>query len=289
MTTLVHHHGRGAALLFVLGTLVLVTGALTLVTLSAAQGHRAIRTAEDERVAADLLAAAEPLVLNWLAKESQRTAIHPDAPEPRVQILSLAWEDAGASRTHTRSLRVAAWDLSGMLPAWTSSASPLWLAVRPEWRGLPLKEATTLLDLVGGERCAVVGPVHPMTDSDTGALGALIALVPLDSARSLAEPASPTININTAPRPLLEAALRLAQRGDLASIVEARSEGRVAPAPLTPRASERGQALAQLTERSTLWAVRVDAHADGLIRSWWTVYASRRGRWDILERHAIHE
>lgn len=280
---------RGAALLFVLGTLVLVTGALALVTISAAQGHRTIRTDEDERLASDLLTAAEPLVLDWLARESQSIAIHPDAREPRVEVLSLAWEEAGANRTHSRSIRIAAWDLLGMVPAVTSSASPLWLAVRPEWRELDGSEAVSLLDLGRTPSIAGDGPVHPRSESDSVSLGAQVAVFPPESSRNSPTPGPPTININTAPRPLLEASLRLAQRGDLASILEARSEGRQAPAPRAVRGDQGGSAMAQLTGRSTLWAVRVDAEADGLTRSWWTVYSARRGRWEILERHAIPE
>jgi len=280
---------RGAALLFVLVTLVLVTGALALVTLTAAQGHRTIRTDEDERLAGDLLAAAEAFVLDWLERESQTIAIHPDAPEPRVDVMSLAWGETGTTRTHSRSLRIAAWDLMGMVPVGTSSASPLWLAVRPEWRELAGSEAVSLLDLGGSPSMPGIGPVHPTNGSDSGSLGAQVAVFPPESSRNSPTPGPPTININTAPRPLLEASLRLAQRGDLMSIVEARSEGRQAPAPRAVRGDRGRSAMAQLTGHSTLWAVRVDAEVDGLTRSWWTVYAARRGRWEILERHAIPE
>src|SRR5690606_6796565 len=108
-----------------------------------------------------------------------------------------------------------------------------------------------------------------------------------DSRRTSTTLSTPTININTAPRPLLEAALRLAQRGDIATILAARADGRPAPAP--PRIDDDGESFVELTGRSTLWAVRTDASVSGLRRSWWTVYESRRGGWEVIERHAIGE
>lgn len=273
---------RGIALLLVLGTLVLVTGSLALITLAAAQSHRAASIATDERLVSDLLGAAEPVVQGWLKKASPSAVIHPDAQQPMVPILDLSWDERESHRPESRSLRIAAWDLMGMVPSSTSTSSPLWLAASPEWRELPFSEVSTLLDLAGHAL-----PVHPRLDSDTIALGGQIGIVPTMGPRQA--PSAPTININTAPLPLLKAALRLAQRGDLASILKARNEGRLAPAPRLSPAADRESALAQLTGRSTLWAVRVDGEVNGLTRSWWTVYESRRGQWEIIERHAIPE
>lgn len=270
---------RGMALLFVLGTLVLVTGSLTLLTLAAAQSHRAASIATDERLASDLFSAAEPLVQDWLAKQSPSAVVHPEAREPVIPILDLSWEDRTDQRIGRRSLRIAAWDMQGVVPSGTSSSSPLWLAVSPEWRDFTYSKASTLLDLVDYSKL-----VHPRIGSDTVAVGAQVGVIP-----GLDPRAAPTININTAPKPLLEAALRLAQRGDIASIVEARAEGQPAPAPRRTPSTGRDPGMVRLTGRSTLWAVRVDTTVNGLTRSWWTIYESRRGQWEIIERHAIPE
>ncbi|MCA9272795.1 MAG: hypothetical protein KDA31_07105 [Phycisphaerales bacterium] len=267
------------ALLFVLGTLVLVAGALSLLTLAAAQSHRAESIATDERLAVDLLSAAEPIVHGWLVKESPSIVVHPDATEPVVPILDLTWQERADKHIENRSLRIAAWDIYGLVPSGTSSVSPLWLAVEPSWREFRYDEVSTLLDLMGQAE-----QVHPQINTKGISLGGQVGVIPDQDPR-----AAPTININTAPRALLETALRLAQRGDIASIVEARNEGRPATAPRRPSNSDRDPGMVELTGRSTLWAVRVDATVNCMTRSWWTVYESRRGQWEIIERHAIPE
>lgn len=273
---------RGIALILVLGTLALVTGSLALLTLAAAQSHRADSISRDERLSSDLLGAAEPIVQEWLQKKSPSAVVHPDSLQPVVPILDLSWNDDDINRVEMRSLRIAAWDLMGMVPSETSTASPLWLTVNADWRELPYAGTSTLLDLAG-----LASAVHPRVGSESSSLGSQVSVVPrLESSQS---PRAPTININTAPKPLLEASLRLAQRGDLATILTARSDGRPAPAPRISTPTDRESALVRLAGRSTLWAVRVDATVNGLTRSWWTVYESRRGQWEIIERHAIPE
>lgn len=276
---------RGVALLLVLGTLVLVTGTLALATLAAAQGTRAAAITRSEGQAMDLLRSAEPLILDWLARSAPSAVVHPDLAEPAVQVLDLMWDETSGDRTKTHTLRAAAYDLQGMVPRGTSQASPLWLAVPTQWRKLAYRDASTLLDLVGK-----TSPVYPRIGSGESAIGSLVAVLPASDRRGAPSPTAPTININTAPKPLLEATLRLAQRGDLSSILAARAEGRPAQAPSRQHSDRRGDdTLVQLTGRSTLWAVRVDASVNGLTRSWWTLYRSRRGQWEIIERHAIPE
>lgn len=264
---------RGIALLLVLGTLVIVTSALGLLTLASAHAHRASALAFRERLSSDLLRSAEPLVQEWLTDQSDRAVVGPDDTEPKVVVAEIAWEEGG----HETVLRIAAWDLLGMIPSETTSSSPLWLAVSDEFRDRDYTGVSTLLDVPDSQ-------AHPSVTSGPAAFGGQIAVRPRQTRRS---DSSPTININTAPRPLLEEALRLAQRGDIATIITARAEGRLSPAP--PPVDSRQNTLVSLAGRSTLWAVRVDADTHGVERSWWTVYESRRGSWEIIERHAIGE
>jgi len=264
---------HGIALLLVLGTLVIVTSALGLLTLASGQSHRAASIATRERQISDLLRSAEPLVQEWLGSQSARAVVGPDAVEPKVVVAEIAWQKHGRET----SLRIAAWDLHGMVPSETSSSSPLWLAVGDEFRDRDYEGVSTLMDLPDS-------PAHPSVTESTTAIGSQIAVKPMRTRRSAS---SLAININTAPRPLLEAALRLAQRGDIATIIEARAQGRPSPAP--PPGERQQKALVRLAGRSTLWAVRVDAETHGVARSWWTVYESRHGTWEIIERHAIGE
>ena len=274
---------RGIALLLVLASLVMVTGVLGLLTLSAAQTHRASQLVINERRADDLLRSCEPVVTEWLAKHAPRAAVDPESSEPKVEIASIEWTASDGTECFVRA---AAWDLLGMLPPETNSSTPLWLAVDPLLRDFERGDAGSMCEI-----SSAPVSVYPLTDEYKLALGSQLSIYPRsDSRRTLntpTTPTTPTININTAPRPLLETALRLAQRGDIASILTARADGRPAPAP--PRIADDGESFVELTGRSTLWAVRTDAAANGLRRSWWTVYESRRGGWEIIERHAIGE
>lgn len=271
---------RGIALLLVLASLVMVTGVLGLLTLSAAQAHRASQLVIDERRADDLLRSCEAVVNDWLTKDAPRAAVDPESGEPKVEIASIEWTESDGTEC---VVRAAAWDLLGMLPPETNSSSPLWLAIDPMLRDFEHGGAGSLCEIP-----TPLVPVYPLTDEYKLALGSQLSIYPRsDSRRTSTTLSTPTININTAPRPLLETALRLAQRGDIASILAARADGRPAPAP--PRIADDGETFVQLTGRSTLWAVRTDASANGLRRSWWTVYESRRGGWEIIERHAIGE
>ncbi|HED54118.1 MAG TPA: hypothetical protein ENJ00_07945 [Phycisphaerales bacterium] len=268
---------RGIALLLVLGTLVLVVSTLGLLSLASAQTHRAASVSVREQTASDLLYAAEPLVRQWLADQAPRAVVPPDAIEPKILVAEIRWTEFGRDG----SLRIAAWDLLGMIPARTPPASPLWLSVGDGLRDRDYANMSTLLDIPDSPR-------HPSVTESTTAVGGQIAIIPKLPRRSAATISSP-ININTAPRPLLEAALTLAQRGDLAAIITARAEDRPSPAPPPHSGRSQQKPLVGLTGRSTLWAVRVDAEIHDVKRSWWTVYESRSNDWEIIERHAISE
>ncbi|RNC81183.1 MAG: hypothetical protein ED559_05120 [Phycisphaera sp.] len=265
------------AMLLVLASLVLVTGALSLLTLSSAQAYQARSLGITERATDDLLHSCDPIIESWLAKHASRATVDPTLSEPRVEIAAIAWtNDDGAKH----EIRIAAWDLLGMIPPETNSSSPLWLATNDQIRDLELDTTASLCEIP-----ATHAAIYPLTDEPRVCIGSTLAIYPREQNRRASS--SPTININTAPKPLLEAALRLAQRGDIASILAAREDGRPAPAP--PRSPGNRESLVRLTGHSTLWAVRTDASVDGIGRSWWTVYASRRSDWEIIERHAISE
>lgn len=274
---------KGLALLLVLASLTLVTSSLALLTLGAAQSHRAVRVADRERLAADLLQACEPLTRNWLKTESRHAVVDPEAAEPRVPIASVAWrDDTGRPCT----VQIAAWDLHGMLHPKTSSASPLWLALPDAYRDAAWLEAPSLYKLDTPDL-----QVYPTTDGESEAIGGHLAFSPAPDRRGRRSsiPTTPIININTAPRKLLEEAMRLAQRGGIESVLEARREGRPATVPTRTTEPKEGGPFVELTGQSALWAVRTDAAIDGVTRSWWTVYTAGEGGFDILERHAIGE
>ncbi|MEM9167055.1 MAG: hypothetical protein AAGB48_08515 [Planctomycetota bacterium] len=276
---------RGVAMLLVLGATLVVTSAIGVTAASLTSRQRTVAIAEHARLTEDLLSAAEAITKRWLAREAPRATVDPGAPRPRVDIADVD--------VHGGSVRVTAYDLYGMMSSGATPTHPLWRA-----SGTISSEevfgARSLADLSNPEV-----PVHPAADRDELRIGERIAVFPgADTGPTTGN--TVIININTAPKPLLNAALRLAQRGDIASILTSRAEGRPAPAPAAPTGQASGVStdltnsspgdtagLVRLVGRSTLWAVRVDARQGLVERSWWTIYQSRGRGWTILERHEI--
>ncbi|MEM8757505.1 MAG: hypothetical protein AAGF47_06965 [Planctomycetota bacterium] len=262
-------------MLLVLGVTLVVTSSLAVTAMNLMSRQRSVSLAQDERLAEDLLRASEPIVTRWLARDASRAVAPPASESPHLEVASIDIRDG--------SIQIDAYDLLGMMPATAPYGHPLWRALpsRPEASDLGVGSLAALSE--------PMSPVHPSRDASQVRLGEIVSFAhSADQRRPQHKPV--VLNINTTPRPLLEAALRLAQRGDLASIMTSRAEGRAAPAPVAdPGAAVGTQGLVRLVGRSTLWAVRVDVRQGSIERSWWTVYQSRGRGWQILERHAIAE
>jgi len=91
------------------------------------------------------------------------------------------------------------------------------------------------------------------------------------------------VNVNTAPRGLLEAAMREAGRGGLEAILDARSRGE--PASFAARSSRSSQQSIALTARSDVWSFRIDIRVGPIMRSWWCVDQSN----ECVQRLVIPE
>lgn len=267
---------RGIAMLLVLGTTLIVVTALTATVLAVSTRKQSLTIAAHERLAEDLLVASEPLVDSWLRRQSPRAVADPAVPSPMVPITDINL-DAGDG------LVLTAYDLLGMMPSTAAQTHPLWSVIPGPLRAITIERSGTSLREIADPR----RPVHPMPASGAPRLGDVVAFNPAFERRSGTD-MTVLININTVPPPLLEAALRIGQRGDVASILTSRREGRASPAPVAgPRATERSMGLVRLIGRSTLWAVRADVRCGQIERSWWTVYQSQGRSWRILERYEI--
>lgn len=261
---------RGAALLLVLGALLVVTTAVSTSMLSATNALRGDHVHQAELQAADLLHASEVIADRWLRTESSRAVVDPALPEPRLTIADIE-HDAHDLDT---SIKLTAWDLLGMPSAELPASHPLSRFVLLD---ADSPRAQSLAELADPET-----PVHPEAETLDGRLGGIVAVHPRDPpARSTQ---SAVINVNTAPEPLLAAAMRLGQRGDVASVLASRQRGVPSPAPT---ASRDASSLVTLTARSNRWAVRADITVGPVTRSWWTVYESRGRGWSIIDRHEI--
>lgn len=304
---------RGAALLIVLATLVLVAGAsVTLARLgSSAKVQRTVvrRTI----IADDMLRAAEEPILAWLDTESSTVVLSPDASTPEVAVLHDKW--VVDERAH--ELRITAWDQCGMVPLEIGrTGSSLRLAVPHEVLGLVDRVRLPRghkggLDLFLGLANGLKDAVFPEA---TRTSAPLVFGEPVDGETS--EPADTTepamndrpplgayvashnpgrVNVNTAPLDLLERALRLAGRGGIDQIVEARSNGEAfMPQSASEQSPQRPRRALEISGQSNAWAFRIDLavglRGRGAVRrSWWSVYVEKESNWSCVQRLAIPE
>ncbi len=309
---------RGAALLIVLATLVMVvTATVGVATMaSTTKSHRLI--AERTMIADDLLDVAERPILDWLARESTEIVLPPDVTTPMVTVLHDVWQDQGARY----QLQITAWDQCGMVPILVGrSGSPLRLAVPLEVLHLLdrlslRRNETAGLDLfVNSARSADridVFPEPELTEpqyfggataddtqpADTTASWESSSRVAIGAHIATHNPGR--LNVNTAPIELVRQAMRQAGRGGLDQIIDARSEGQLATLVGGPGAQGDGRrggiqrrSTLQVAGDSTAWAFRIDIgvglpRGGAVRRSWWAVYVlAQESGWECVQRLAI--
>ena len=275
---------RGAALLIVLATLVLVVVSAATLARVASTARTSRLLTDCEVTADDLLRAAQAPILHWLTSESATVVLPADSLWPCIRVLHDSWVVHGTDY----ELCVSAWDQCGMVPAQVArSGSPL-------RAGLP-EQVRKILDEVVIPRGQVPGldlylneaqglQVFPNAASDDAvdlplAIGAYVATHP-----------SGRININTAPIELVEAALRAAGRGDREHIEAARAEGRPVTLAALSSPRRRNAKVPGIAATSTAWAFRIDIRVGPLRRSWWSVYVKQgSNQWECAQRIAIPE
>jgi hypothetical protein len=277
---------RGAALLIVLATVILVATATATLARLASTARASQVFADNTIVADDLLRAAETPILAWLASTSTTVVLSPDSEFPRLEVLRDVWvvDDTNYE------LCLTAWDQCGLVPMGVArSGSPLRFGLPDDVRQaldgvtIPPGQLPGLDLLLGADRSDGLR-VFPTAVSrkpsvESPAIGAFVGTHH-----------SGRININTAPIELVEAALRRAGRGGLEQIVAARSEGRLASGTALPRVTEPGENAPRISATSTAWAFRIDIRVGPLRRSWWSVYAKEgSNRWECVQRLAIPE
>lgn len=304
---------RGVALLLVLAALVLAVTAAAGLMRSAATIQMRHQTHRRQIDADALLHAAEAPIQAWLSTRSSSVILPANATTPRVAVL----DDQIIINDIVHELRITAWDQYGMTPVHLArSASPLRLAL-PEtiaehldrleprrWRKAGLDQCA---DADGDEavlfpRASTAAAVHLFAEDfgarvdspadlrfpisgDGDALGAYIA-----THNTTAAGAPATINVATAPMPLVEAALRVAGRGGIEHITSARQQG--APIAVEELATQDADASGRpskvrLVAQSSVWAMRIDCRVGAVRRSWWAVYTQSDSDWGCVQRVAV--
>jgi hypothetical protein len=323
------HCRRGTALLIVLVTVVLLVPAVAMLSGLASTRIQHYKLQHDGKFTDVLLEQAYLAIDLWLSNAADDVVLSDDAETPTVAILN---DRILIDANRAVMIRVTAWDQCGMpSPSSLRSVSILRTAVpEPVLRAIDhiefeRSQPLGLDQFVAARASASNQAVHSSMervqafpsheDSDP--------LVFRDEDRG---PESPTriqhehssvacreprigayiathnenpqkINLNTAPLPLIAAALRMAGRGGMEIIQQARAEQKAVPMGDLPEIDAPQQHAPALVSTSDTWAFRVDVSTPVITKSWWLVYQqsnARRSRkqtskWECVQRLAITE
>ena len=304
-------------MLVVLGVLVLTVTAVATTARLASTVALGRDTDRAISLAQDLERQSEQLIIAWLENESSSVVLPADVAVPSVALPTHLLQAADGQST----LQITAFDQCGMVAMTAAAGDPvrgtLPNAARRALDRLRLTPRGTagldLLMAVSDEMPVYPGPpgqtetrrFAPQDGSDS-----LPSDSGIDDAIDESSPESPlalgailashqprgVININTAPRPLLEHALRIANIGGLDEIVTARESGKIASIPGTETDRGGRQARSRRAPRgiatsSNAWAFRIDIQIGTMKRSWWRVYVNgdsrRRSSWQCVQQLVI--
>lgn len=249
-------HQRAAALILVLMTLLVILAWTTVATSRGMHIGLASVIDRDSRRADELLPRVDDLVTDWLAREADSIVLR-QTLTPATLIEDVAWSVGG----HQYAVRLQAWDQCGMTPRQMTGSL-----------GSTLDSATGLDDIAD-----TTAAVFPRDVLDVDAIGSWMRIQ--DTMPS-------AINVNTAPATLIRAALRDASLADTDRILRDRRAGRRTVINHLIETSTPDRIV--LTDRSSVWSVRIDIRINAVVRSWWSVYR-KRGRWTCVQRLLIHE
>ncbi len=302
---------RGAALLLTLAAVtIIVTACAALARLSVASSLNKSLSFK-QSICRDLLTVADAPIRAWLERDSHAVVLAPDVTEPRVDVL----HDLIPLDGITLELHITAWDQLGMAPLSLTKRGSLLRGALPEQivrtidstRGAPgssvdLSPGLDLFDRSNPypesptSEPQVFGPTGDRVILESGkdrsapALGALVATHNPSGQRRASKTRTNrpgAINVNTAPMPLIEAAMRMAGRRGIERIRDARERGQLAPAGGEP-ALEPLPNAPRLVAASDAWSFRIDVAAGSAKRSWWAVYTREKGGWRCVQRLTIN-
>lgn len=301
------HNRRGAALLVVLATLILVmTTSVSLVNIASTNKlNRKLN--QTTKQADDLLTASNDAIISWLSKEAGQVVLPPEMLEPRLDVLHDAWN---INDTNCE-LRITAWDQCGMVPIDLARAGSLMrIALASEVKSaidlVKIKRNQQpgldqfIMEYSGGEKLRVF-PLprksQPLVfinhlDATNAEDGSSQLRYQIENSSAsigsvIATHSNNTINLNTAPIKVIEQALRSAGRGGLEVVLAARAEGRAANlGDLQVIQSSKRQTI-KLANSSNAWSFRIDIHVGTLHRSWWVTYTRNKSKWECTQRLGI--
>jgi len=283
------HTRRGYALLLVLAAILMISAVCVPLATTRAELLARHATEVDAKTARELANAAESAVETWLLRASGLAVCPPEASAPVFAVLDDEWAVDGERFRVT----ITAFDQAGMAPpaaitALRRSGWPLDLDeerviadVTADRLGLDALEAAAFR----AESISVYPPPGNLSADQPAPLGARIATHNPPPGR---ESRPPLLNLNTAPAPLLRAALRATGRSGAEQVLAARTEGLAAGVPGTSSPNGGGPiARLSLVGASPVWSFRIDAYCNSIRRSYWVVYVLSGDEWVRVQRLAI--
>ncbi len=305
---------RGAALLVVLGVLLVASTAIVVLAQIASTTRLQQKRGIDLRNADAAIVATEHIIEVWLHTEAGSVVLSPEVIEPAVNVVN----DQIQFDESSIHIQITAWDQCGMLPIQLAQRGSMLRFAAPaeilrHVDEFELDDADVIgLDLftkLDNDDRFIVFPAHGPTSSvqyfvqsdtthhdqhrkdssasfriiegEQPALGAILATH---------LPSPGRININTAPIPLIEQALLEAGRGGLDMIKQHRLTGSAVPLSNLPREdSGDRQSSLQFVGSSSAWSFRVDVNCGIAQCSWWMVYQQRDSGWECVQSLVIDE
>jgi len=266
---------RGAALLTVLLVLVVVSAASASIAATAGRSKAARASNSELRSLDGLLTESELLIHAWLARESSGTLLPPNATVPRVEIID--WSDRAGGQSV--SMRIVAFDQCGMAPIETVRA------------GSPLRFALPTAVLQAVDRLEGLEPPFGLDDFAAGSQRVYPAAdgtthIELGAWLATHQGTLGTINLSTAPMSIVTQAFRISGFGGDEAVAQARSDGKVPPAPSAVADSDID---IRFVTQSDAWAFRIDLEVGATTRSWWSVFGGSGNDWTLIQRLAIDE
>ncbi|MEM9066811.1 MAG: hypothetical protein AAGB51_15140 [Planctomycetota bacterium] len=278
---------RGVALLLVIAVMLIGTSAAIVAARASTTTKLSARMSDQDWTAFGLLASTDEPIQWWLTEASSEIVLDPDVMSPRVPLLV---DTLGLTRDTDATVRITAYDQCGMLPR------PL-AATLGEQLDLPDRVVESLASsepAPGLDTLPIDTLPFPWPVGAKPAVGDLIATHnPLPSP-NLQESSNTTLqlNVNTAPRTVLDLVFEAAGLGNRQAVMSARSRGESAPTDLVlrQRAGDAGNAagyLIRLVSASDTWSFRIDIQVGSVHHAWWATYANDRGSWRMVQRLAI--
>ena len=268
-------------MLIVLAAALVILSASSVIARSRATAALGDRTAEGLDLAWMIAESVESPVLAWLERASRLAVLDPDRP-PMVVVVDESIQIEG----RRVAITATAWDQYGMVPLSAGDPRTGLIALLTESERRIAQRMSGSSEVPGLDLVSEPVAVYPSRDRPDAIGGRLATHNPPRGLSIRRGGSTPAINVNTAPEPLVRAALIAAGVSDPGAVLAKRRAGeRVDAGQLRAREDR----TLRLVGASTAWGIRTDVEVDGVRVSLWSVYTLHGGTWVLEQRLVIAE